>query len=265
MSFSKLLKNNKYSDLKLIVGSEGHEFSVHRNIVCTWSGYIDRECSAHLDANKRSRTKAPKPFQFGASVNNATAVPDILSVHLPQIEQATMEVIIQYMYGQAYEILRKGNKTNMDIYVAAHNLEIPDLQRHILVEYTRVFKEKQGTWSHADILGIIATIIDKEFGQLDGFTEFTQSKQCQPVVMDMLNALINFIDLQVLLASEEFQHLLSDPTVAKILVIALLNRKWECKTCKTDKLLGSHTNICCRKCGEALDQKGEFAKPERKD
>ncbi|EPS35680.1 hypothetical protein H072_10890, partial [Dactylellina haptotyla CBS 200.50] len=80
-----LLKTSKYSDLKLIVGPQEQEFLAHKNIVCTWSNYIDKECAKpDLDPSV-AHTQKPKPFKFGPPPKLRPTGSDLFTLKLPTI------------------------------------------------------------------------------------------------------------------------------------------------------------------------------------
>ncbi|KAF3918267.1 hypothetical protein ABW21_db0202030 [Orbilia brochopaga] len=257
-SFTRLLGNAKYSDLKLIVGPDKDEFLVHKNIVCSASNYIDRICAEKTEAMIKATSAAleaaaTKPFEFGAPppAPVAPASSSLLEVYLPHIQKKVMEHILQYMYGRGDELLQKLGMDKIDVYYSAHQLEMQDLKDRILQEYTRLFKEKEGIWNPQHIMSVIGIVIETEYA---GLTESDyRAQKCNTVVSEMLNALLNFVDLKDILHSDEFQYLLSDIRISRTLVMAALSRRWECGTCGTTKS-STQTIVSCSKCGGVLAQ-----------
>ncbi|KAF3938807.1 hypothetical protein ABW19_dt0204031 [Dactylella cylindrospora] len=238
---SRLLQNSKYYDLKLLVGRDQHPILVHKNIVCTASRYLDKECTPS------ARISGTEIFKFGVPQASQATPNGMKEIRLPTIEKSVMDPIIQYIYGGGFDILKRGTSLNLDVLAAAKFLQIPDLKRHILAEYIRVFKSKQGVWSHEDVMMIIETCIRMAI---------QESIEFQNGVQELLNDLLNFIDIHPLLENENFQTCMDDPVILKTLVIALLNRKWYCSTCNVDKTLRSNTTVVCTKCKEILSERG---------
>ncbi|KAJ6256770.1 hypothetical protein Dda_8637 [Drechslerella dactyloides] len=254
----RLLGNAKYSDLKLIVGPDNNEFLVHRNIVCSASSYIDRWVTQQTEALRKAtsaanQAAAMKPFQFGAPPEPVTTVPaqGILAIRLPNIQKKIMEHILHYMYGQGDELFQKLGMEKIEVYQCAHYLQMADLKNCILREYTRLFQEKEGIWNPQHIISVIGVVIELEYDGLN--TGDYRFQKCSPAVRQMLNALLNFVELESIIYGEEFQYLLSDTRISRTLVMALLSRTWECHTCHTSKT-PQQTIVSCSKCGEILAQ-----------
>ncbi|KAK6347243.1 hypothetical protein TWF696_007315 [Orbilia brochopaga] len=219
-SFSRLLGSSKYSDLKLIVGPDKDEILVHKNIVCSASSYIDRLCAEQIEAVKKAisaaATKAASvtPFEFGAPPKPPVIPvdPGIVELHLPRIPKKIMEHILSYMYGQDFELFEKIGMDKIDVFYAAHELEMDDLKYRVVKEYTRLFKEKEGIWNPQHIMSVIGIVIETEY---NGLSESDyRAQKCHPAVSEMLNALLNFVDLQDVLYGDEFQYLISDIRIA---------------------------------------------------
>ncbi|KAK6538682.1 hypothetical protein TWF694_010256 [Orbilia ellipsospora] len=242
---SILLRNNKYSDLKLIVGPQEQEFLAHKNIVCTLSDYIDKKCMKNTQIQTPSRPTAKL---------KSNQQDQITEIRLPTIQNPeTIELILGFMYGQSYDLLKKSTQANISIFVTADFLGIPELKRYMIHEYTRIFKEKQGRWAHTDIVLIIETIIRKEFTRsYDELGEHPDTAQFQVETMEMLSELINFVELRDLIYVPEFQQMLEDGTVAKVVAVAVIKRRWICNTCSSERQIGSNTKVSCSKCGEVL-------------
>ncbi|KAF3909736.1 hypothetical protein AA313_de0209513 [Arthrobotrys entomopaga] len=242
---NSLLRNSKYSDLKLIVGPQEQEFLVHKNIVCTLSDYIDKQCMKTTKLQIPNRPIA-KP--------RSSQQDQITEVRLPTIQNPeTIEHILAFMYGQNYDLLKKNTQANINIFVTADFLGIPELKRYMIQEYTRIFMEKQGRWAHTDIVSIIETVIRKEFTRgYDELGEHPDTAQFQIETMEMLNALISFIELRDLIYVPEFQQMLEEGTVAKVVAVAVIKRRWVCNTCNAERQIGFNTKVSCSKCGEVL-------------